>query len=240
MQRICPAFGDHHHLASHGHAIFGAEGVGDHAVLPDPFKSERTAVLGRGGAVGQIRHDGAVQQVVVRAQRSPIAAEPEPDRRRSHAQISLLRDSGCQQRQVNEVAAIERKFGHLALVHEPTQCPGCRVHYRGVFRNDHCLFDRTGLEREIYYRFLGNRQSQTAAHFGPEAGQFHPHFIAAYRERRQPVRAVFSAHAGASKAGLGILRGDGSAWNNGARGVLDPTQNRAGGQLGHRQFLHYQ
>src|SRR5207247_3031378 len=64
MQRVRPALGDYHHLASHGHAIFGAEGVGDHAVLPDSFNPQRTAILGSGGAVGQIRHEGAVQQII--------------------------------------------------------------------------------------------------------------------------------------------------------------------------------
>src|SRR4029453_14886731 len=53
VERVRTSLGDHRHLASHGHAIFGAEGVGDHTVLADSFDPERTAILRGGSAGGQ-------------------------------------------------------------------------------------------------------------------------------------------------------------------------------------------
>ena len=150
----------------------------------------------------------------------------------------MLRDPGLQQRQVHEVAAVERQFGYLLFVHEPTQRPGGRVDQRGFLGHDHSLLHGSGLERKIHHCLLGNRQSQTAAHFGPEAGLFCPHFIGAYREGRESIRAILGTEGGASQACFQVLCRDANTRNNRAVGILDRTENRAGGQLGHRQPLH--
>ena len=154
MQRIRTAFGDHHDLASHGHAVFSTEGVGDHAVLADPFDPQRTSILGSGRALGQIRHDCSVQQIIVRAQGRAIAAEPQPDCGGRNPDVSVLSDSGLQQSQINEIPAIERQFGDFLLINESAERSGRRVHQGSVLRHDHCLVDCPGLHREVDHSLL--------------------------------------------------------------------------------------
>ena len=53
VKAVRPALAHDHHLASHRHAILGAEGIGNHAVLPYPLHPQGLA--GGGGRTCSVR-----------------------------------------------------------------------------------------------------------------------------------------------------------------------------------------
>src|SRR5207253_2296665 len=119
MKLVGTALADKDHLAPHRLAVFSAERVGDKPVFPDAINSQAIANDRAAAAGDPIVHNGAVQEVKVRAPTSPIATEcsaVKPEL--AGLQSSVLGYSRLKQGQIGIIAAVEREVDYLFPAYE--------------------------------------------------------------------------------------------------------------------------
>ena len=216
-------------------AVFGAVVVDEHLELAHGVDAEHAAGGAAGRAVALGVHVRAVhlEADLVR----PGAGDRDL---RAHAAIDRLRrggrrgDAELEQRQLGEVAAVERQLANLVLIDERRHRRLPRRDQRGVSRHDDPLRDAADLHLDVQHRRLPDREGHILVLGRTEPGKLDGHRVLAWDEGVGAVSPLRVGREDAALPGLHFPDRDSRPRQGGLGIVNDTAGDRSGRALRNR------
>src|SRR5439155_14060222 len=142
-----------------------------------------------------------------------------------------LDDAGLEKRKLREVAVAQRQLLDATLIHKVSH--RCRRGlYHGRFSSDlHRGAHLADLERMVYHGILADRQRDSAAHAGLEAGKGRADLVAPGLQVRHLIAPALAADRVAGGSRLDVLYDDIRARNRSTGRVCHHSVNRSGSEL---------
>ncbi len=228
-RRVRARFGEHVDLAAVVPAELRAVRVRFDAELADGLHPERRPRRASRRAVGEVVLQRAVEQIDVRPVVLPVDAHPETVR---HHRAAVARrksqDARLQEREIGEVAPIQRERFDRPGVHEIAQLARHGVD-RSAPHHEDLFFDAADPHDGRRGERLAHGHLETAQHRRPESGQLGAQIVDAGRQRREDEPPVAARDRGSRHARLRLCQRKANAGQNAFRRVFDlDVQIRAG------------
>ena len=219
MQRVGPAARDHVDVATERTAEFRVSAGGDHLELLHHVESIKDAAQAGGIIIGrQTIDDEVVGEVALAAHRDPLPRHGRRFRKQLVAGGVGGRHAGHQQRQVEEVAAVQRQVLHLHVGHGAGNLGTSGFKRRHLSTHHHGRFSLGHGQRDGHVEG-GTHGERHASRGRRESHRRRGNLVGAHAQVGKAIPALAVGLQSRCLVGGQVSRGNGRACHYTARGV---------------------